>query len=43
LISSVGRDAIRVVTHLDVDRAACVTAAEALTEELEAATLELKS
>jgi threonine aldolase len=37
LASTVGPDAIRLVTHLDVDRAACVTAAEALTEEIEAA------
>jgi threonine aldolase len=37
LASAVGPDAIRLVTHLDVDRAACVTAAEALTEEIEAA------
>ncbi len=35
LASSVGPDAIRLVTHRDVDRAACVTAAEALTEEIE--------
>jgi len=34
LASAVGPDAIRLVTHHDVDRAACVTAAEALTEEL---------
>jgi len=37
LISAVGRDAIRMVTHLDVDRGACVRAAEALSEEIEAA------
>jgi threonine aldolase len=37
LASTVGPDAIRLVTHLDVDRAACVKAAEALTEELEGA------
>jgi threonine aldolase len=37
LTSIVGPGAIRLVTHLDVDRAACVKAAEALTEELEAA------
>jgi threonine aldolase len=37
LISAVGRDAIRLVTHRDVDRAACVTAAELLTEEIDAA------
>jgi threonine aldolase len=35
LASSVGPDAIRLVTHYDVNRAACVTAAEALTEEIE--------
>jgi threonine aldolase len=33
LASTVGPDAIRLVTHLDVDRAACVTAAEALGQE----------
>jgi threonine aldolase len=37
LTSIVGPGAIRLVTHLDVDRAACVKAAEALTEELEGA------
>ncbi|MGB8261562.1 MAG: GntG family PLP-dependent aldolase [Terracidiphilus sp.] len=37
LMSPVGTDAIRIVTHLDVDRAACVTAAEALAEVVEAA------
>jgi threonine aldolase len=37
LASAFGPDAIRLVTHLDVDRAACVTVAEALTEEIEAA------
>ncbi|MGA3159721.1 MAG: GntG family PLP-dependent aldolase [Terracidiphilus sp.] len=36
-MSAFGPDAIRLVTHLDVDRAACVTAALALTEEIEAA------
>jgi threonine aldolase len=36
LISTVGRDVIRIVTHLDVNRGACVEAAEALTEEIEA-------
>jgi threonine aldolase len=36
LISTVGRETIRVVTHLDVNRGACVEAAEALTEEIEA-------
>jgi threonine aldolase len=34
LASAVGPAAIRLVTHLDVDRAACVTAAEALAEEI---------
>jgi threonine aldolase len=34
LASTVGPDAIRLVTHLDVDRAACVTAAEALADEI---------
>jgi threonine aldolase len=37
LMSAVGPDAVRLVTHLDVDRAACVAAAEILTEEIEAA------
>ena len=37
LASAFGSDAIRLVTHLDVDRAACVTAAEALKEEIGAA------
>ena len=37
LASAFGPDAIRLVTHLDVDRAACETAAEALREEIEAA------
>ena len=36
LASAFTRDAIRLVTHLDVDRAACVTAAEALAEEIAA-------
>ena len=35
LMSAVGKDTIRLVTHLDVDRAACVTAAEALGEEID--------
>jgi len=39
LASAFGPDAIRLVTHLDVDRAACVTAAEALKEEIEAASV----
>ncbi len=36
LMSAVGTSTVRLVTHLDVDRQACVTAAEALTEEIEA-------
>ncbi len=36
LLSTVGPDAIRLVTHHDVSRADCVAAAEALTEEIEA-------
>jgi threonine aldolase len=35
LLSTVGPNAIRLVTHHDVDRNACLKAAEALTEELE--------
>jgi threonine aldolase len=35
LVSALGRDTIRLVTHLDVDRAACARAAEAMTEVLE--------
>jgi threonine aldolase len=35
LASTVGPDAIRLVTHHDVSRSACVSAAEALTEEIE--------
>jgi threonine aldolase len=35
LATAVGPDAIRLVTHLDVDRAACVAASQALTEELD--------
>jgi threonine aldolase len=38
LASSLGPHSIRLVTHHDVDRAACITAAEALSEELEVAT-----
>ena len=34
LISTVGPDAIRLVTHHDVSRSACITAVEALTEEI---------
>jgi threonine aldolase len=37
LASTVGPDAIRLVTHHDVSRGACITAAEVLTEEIEAA------
>ncbi len=37
LASTVGPDAIRLVTHHDVNRGACITASEALTEEIEAA------
>jgi threonine aldolase len=36
LMSAVGKDTIRLVTHLDVDRGACVTAAEIFGEEIEA-------
>ena len=43
LVSTVGRDAIRVVTHRDVDRGACIAAAEVLTEELETAAVGLKT
>ena len=37
LAGAVGTDAIRLVTHHDVSRGACITAAEALSEEIEAA------
>jgi threonine aldolase len=37
LASAMGPDTIRLVTHLDVDRAACVTAAEVLAEEIHTA------
>ena len=37
LMSALGHNLIRLVTHLDVDRAACVAAAEAIAEELDAA------
>ena len=37
LMSTVGRDVIRLVTHLDVSRGDCITAAEVLTEEIVAA------
>jgi threonine aldolase len=36
LASAFGPDAIRLVTHLDVDCAACTAAAEALKEEIQA-------
>jgi threonine aldolase len=39
LASVIGPDAVRLVTHYDVDRAACVKVAEVLTEETEAAKL----
>jgi threonine aldolase len=35
LMSAVGPNTVRLVTHLDVDRTACITAAEALAEEIE--------
>ncbi len=35
LASAVGPDAIRLVTHHDVDRAACIAATEAMTEEID--------
>jgi len=38
LAGTVGPDAIRMVTHNDVSRGQCITAAEALTEEIESAT-----
>jgi threonine aldolase len=37
LASAFAPDAIRLVTHLDVDRAACVVAADALAQEIDAA------
>jgi threonine aldolase len=37
LASALGTDLVRMVTHYDVDRAACLTAAEVLAEEIEAA------
>jgi len=37
LASAIGPDAIRLVTHYDVDRSACIAAAEALSEEVQAA------
>jgi threonine aldolase len=39
LLSAVGPDAIRLVTHHDVSRADCVSAAETLSEEIEAASV----
>jgi threonine aldolase len=36
LMSAVGKDTIRLVTHLDVSRGDCITAAEVLGEEIEA-------
>ena len=36
LMSAIAPHAVRLVTHLDADRAACITAAEALEEEVEA-------
>jgi len=39
LASTIGPDAIRLVTHHDVSRGDCITAAEALTEEMETATV----
>ena len=38
LMSAFASDAIRLVTHLDVDHAACIATAKALTEEIESAT-----
>jgi threonine aldolase len=35
LMSAVGPSSVRLVTHLDVSRGDCITAAEALTEEIE--------
>ena len=35
LISALGHNLIRLVTHLDVDRVACVTAADAIAEEMD--------
>jgi hypothetical protein len=34
-MTAVGPDAVRLVTHLDVSRSDCMTAAEALAEEIE--------
>jgi threonine aldolase len=38
LMSAIAPDAIRLVTHLDVNREQCIDAAQALTEEIEAVT-----
>jgi threonine aldolase len=35
LMTAVGPNAVRLVTHLDVSRGDCMTAAEALAEEIE--------
>jgi threonine aldolase len=37
LMTAVGPSSVRLVTHLDVSRGNCITAAEVLTEEIEAA------
>ena len=37
LMTAVGPSTVRIVTHLDVSRGDCITAAEALTEEIEGA------
>ena len=37
LVGALGPDLIRLVTHLDVDRAACVAAAEVIADEIKAA------
>jgi threonine aldolase len=42
LVSAFGKDAIRLVTHLDVSRGNCLDAAEALTEEIESAVTQAK-
>jgi threonine aldolase len=36
LVSTIGPDTVRVVTHRDVSRKDCIEAAEALTKEIEA-------
>jgi threonine aldolase len=43
LASALGPDTVRLVTHFDVDRAACIKAAEVLTEETNAAASAAKS